>query len=89
MRAVEREPAKRFDRPPPTPPRPGRFAKVIPFRYSQTLEVTGTAGDTVFLAGSSRLPGFGTYEYAANATSRDFHATYQSRKDRGAFILRR
>jgi len=67
----------------------GRFAKVIPFRYSQKLEVTGTDGDSVFLAGSSRLPGFGTYEYSANATSRDFHATYQSRKDRGAFILRR
>lgn len=67
----------------------GRFAKVIPFRYSQKLEVIGSEGDTVFLAGSSRLPGFGTYEYSANATSRDFHATYQSRKDRGAFILRR
>jgi hypothetical protein len=67
----------------------GRFFKVIPFRYSQKLEVTGSDGENVFLAGSSRLPGFGTYEYSANATSHDFHATYQSRRDRGAFILRR
>lgn len=67
----------------------GRFFKVIPFRYSQRLEVVGGDGENVFLAGSSRLPGFGTYEYSANATSRDFHATYQSRRDRGAFILRR
>ena len=67
----------------------GRFFKVIPFRYSQKLEVVGGDGENVFLAGSSRLPGFGTYEYSANATSREFHATYQSRRDRGAFILRR
>jgi hypothetical protein len=51
--------------------------------------VVGTDGETVYLSGSKRLPGFGSYEYSANATSRDFHATYQSRKDRGAFILRR
>ena len=67
----------------------GRFFKVIPFRYSQKLEVTGSDGENVTLAGSSRLPGFGPYEYSANATSRDFHATYQSKRDRGAFILRR
>ncbi|MFO0803029.1 MAG: hypothetical protein U0791_07900 [Gemmataceae bacterium] len=67
----------------------GRFFKVIPFRYSQKLEVVGGDGENVLLSGSSRLPGFGTYEYSANATSRDFHATYQSRRDRGAFILRR
>lgn len=67
----------------------GRFFKVIPFRYSQKLEVIGGDGETVLLSGSSRLPGFGTYEYSANATSRDFHATYQSRRDRGAFILKR
>ncbi len=67
----------------------GRFFKVIPFRYAQTLEITGHEGDTVFLAGSSRLIGFGTFEYSASATSHSFQSTYRSRNDTGTFILGR
>ncbi len=67
----------------------GRFFKVIPFRYAQSLEITGQEGDTVFLTGSSRLIGFGTFEYNASATSHSFQSTYRSRNDTGTFILGR
>ena len=67
----------------------GRFFKVIPFRYAQTLEVTGYQDGAVILSGSSRLPLFGTFEYRATATGTDFVATYQSRSDQGKFILKR
>ena len=67
----------------------GRFFKVIPFRYAQTLSVTGYEDGAVRLSGSRRLPGFGTFEYTATATATDFVATFRSRNDRGVFILSR
>lgn len=67
----------------------GRFLGLVPFRYAQTLETTGVRGDAVFLAGTSRLPLFGTFAYRAVATGSAFDATFQSRRDRGTFTLRR
>jgi hypothetical protein len=68
----------------------GRFFKVIPFRYAQTLEVTGCQGDQVLLAGSSRLgPVFGTFEYSAVASRCQFVATFYSKRDHGVFVLSR
>lgn len=67
----------------------GRFWGVVPFRYAQTLTVVGHQGDAVLLAGSSRVPGFGTFEYRAAATTAAFDATFRSRSDAGTFTLRR
>ncbi|OAI40361.1 hypothetical protein AYO40_04835 [Planctomycetaceae bacterium SCGC AG-212-D15] len=67
----------------------GRFFKVIPFRYSVTLNVTGTADGVVFLSGEKRLLGFGTFTYQAQATDCSFTATYCSRSDTGRFELTR
>ena len=36
----------------------GRFAKVIPFRFSTTLNVVGRDGDKILMAGKSRIMGF-------------------------------
>ena len=65
----------------------GSFFKVIPFRYAQTLNVTGTDGNVVYLSGSSRLLGFGNFCFDASATGCQFRATYSSRNDRGEFVL--
>lgn len=68
----------------------GRFAKVIPFRYKATLEVTGRTSCGVQLSGSHRLgPIMGTFEYQAHATNRNFTAHYKSRNDHGTFKLAR
>src|SRR5262245_39283165 len=47
----------------------GKFWKVIPFRYTVTLNVTGRAGDRVFLTGQQQIPIFGTFHYQAEATA--------------------
>lgn len=68
----------------------GRFFRIIPFRYSETLEITGYQGDQVLLSGSSRLgPVFGTFEYNAVASRCQFVATFQSKRDHGVFVLSR
>jgi hypothetical protein len=67
----------------------GRFFRIIPFRYRVRLEVVGTQGDRVFLAGSSKLPIFGTYTSDAVATACDFRANFSAAKDHGTFTLRR
>lgn len=68
----------------------GRFAKVIPFRYKTTLQVTGRSSQGVHLAGSHRLgPLMGTFHYQAHATSCHFVANYQARRDHGQFLLSR
>jgi len=67
----------------------GRFWKFFPFRYSVTLQVI-EEGDVVHLAGSSYLGRImGTFHYQAEATSRDFSATYNSCKDNGKWVLSR
>lgn len=67
----------------------GRFAKVIPFAYRTDLQVTGTSGDTTFLAVAKRLPLVGTFKTEAVATPTSFDATFESKKDRGRFVLTR
>jgi len=68
----------------------GRFAKVIPFRYTVVLNVTGTSGDgTTYLSGTSHIPIFGTFQYDAVATPTGIETSYQSRKFTGKFLLSR
>jgi hypothetical protein len=67
----------------------GRFLAIVPFRYAETLHVTGSADGVVYLAGSSRLLGFGTFSFDAAATGNAFNATFSSRRDRGQFNLAR
>ncbi|MFN9368649.1 MAG: hypothetical protein ACK6CT_07755 [Planctomycetia bacterium] len=68
----------------------GRFCKLLPFRYSVTLDVVEDCGDRVALAGSSYLGRmFGTFGYTASADGSTFTANYTSKKDAGRFELRR
>ena len=68
----------------------GRFFKIVPFRYSVTLDVVSDDGTTVVLAGSSYLGRLaGTFSYQASATSTEFTANYSSCKDQGKFVLSR
>lgn len=67
----------------------GRFFAVIPFRYNVTLNVVGSDPNHLYLAGSSRLPIMGTYQYSAVATPTDFTADYTARRDYGKFTLQR
>jgi hypothetical protein len=65
----------------------GKFAVIVPFRFATTLEVVGRDGDKVILAGSPRVPGFGRFTYHAVADANNFHASYESRRWRGEFVL--
>jgi hypothetical protein len=68
----------------------GRFFKILPFRYSVTLDVVEDCGDRVVLAGSSFLGRlFGTFTYQATADGCRFSADYRSKKDSGEFRLTR
>ncbi len=67
----------------------GRFAKVVPFRYSTKLNVVGRDGDQVILGGSSRLPFFGQFNYNGVADANHFEAYYDSRTWRGSFRMTR
>ena len=68
----------------------GRFFKILPFRYSVTLDVVEDHGDHVVLAGSSFLGRlFGTFTYHATADGCRFTADYRSKKDVGEFRLMR
>ena len=67
----------------------GRFAKVIPFRYGMNMQVQSRDANTIYFAGSRSLGIFGKFEYQAHATNCQFVATYQSRRDRGRFEMRK
>jgi hypothetical protein len=68
----------------------GRFFKILPFRYSVTLDVVSDDGQTVELAGSAFLGKmFGTFHYRASATACEFVSNYTSCKDSGCFNMRR
>jgi hypothetical protein len=68
----------------------GRFFKILPFRYSVTLDVIRDDGQTVELAGSAFLGKmFGTFHYQAVADACEFVSDYTSCKDSGRFTLRR
>ena len=67
----------------------GRFFKIIPFRYSVTLQVQ-EEGETVTLSGQKNMGlFFGTFYYSAKADSGSFTASYQSCRDRGQFVMKR
>ncbi len=67
----------------------GRFAKIIPFRYSVVLEATEKDGK-VHLAGTSNISRRrGTFYYKAEATDTSFVSSFRSRKDDGEFRLQR
>jgi hypothetical protein len=67
----------------------GRFFKVIPFRYTVVLSVTGREGDKVFLTGAQKIPLFGTFTYTAEAEATDFVAHFCARRYQGELVLRR
>lgn len=68
----------------------GRFFKIFPFRYSVVLSVVEDTDEAVTLAGSSFLGRmFGTFTYRATADACHFTAGYRSKKDSGAFELRK
>ena len=66
----------------------GRFAKLIPFRYTTTLTVTGHKDGVVYLSGSHYLgPLMGCYTYNAWSNGCQFVSGYSSSKDQGQFSL--
>ena len=68
----------------------GRFFKIMPFRYTVTLQVVGVDEHGIHLAGSQSLGRlFGTFHYQATITDCRFEATYRSCKDWGKFSLGR
>ncbi|MBN9120128.1 MAG: hypothetical protein J0I06_13345 [Planctomycetes bacterium] len=67
----------------------GRFAVVIPFRYTTTMDVVGTGAGVAILAAEKPLGPFGTFRTTATATGTTFDATFTSRRDSGRFVLRR
>jgi hypothetical protein len=68
----------------------GRFFKVVPFKYTVTLDVISEDAEGVVLAGSSYLGRmFGTFTYRASADDCRFTANYSSKKDSGMFRLTR
>ena len=67
----------------------GRFAKIIPFRYTVILEATEKDGK-VQLAGTSDIRRRrGTFYYKAESTDTSFVSSFRSRKDNGEFRLQR
>ena len=68
----------------------GRFFKVIPFKYSVTLEVIEQTDEAIQLGGASYLGRlFGTFHYTATVTEKEFKANYRSKKDSGVFSMQR
>lgn len=66
----------------------GRFAKIIPFRYSTPMTVVGSGDSVVLLSASKTLgPLLGTFSMSATATT--FDADFTAKNDRGKFILTR
>lgn len=68
----------------------GTFFKIIAFRYTVDLETTGVGDGIVYFRASKNIPFFGgTFSCCGWATNCKFHATYQSKKDRGTFDMSR
>lgn len=68
----------------------GRFFTIIPFCYTETLNVICDDGQTVQLSASSNLGCiFGTFTMRAAANQCHFNANYCSEKDQGYFSLHR
>lgn len=68
----------------------GRFAKIIPFRYRETLNIVSETEECVRLAGETVIgPIMGSFSYNGTATNTHFKATYRSRNDCGLFEMTR
>ena len=67
----------------------GRFALVIPFRYSTTMDVVGVGDGVVTLSAEKRLPLNGQFRTVAVATGTNFDANFTSPRDHGRFVLRK
>jgi hypothetical protein len=67
----------------------GRFAAVIPFRYSTTMTEVGTGDGVVSLYAEKRLGPMGTFRTSAIVTNSSFNATFTSRRDSGRFVMSR
>lgn len=67
----------------------GRFALVIPFRYSTTMDVANTGDGAVLLTAEKRLGPFGSFRTTATATGTNFDASFNSRRDSGRFVLQK
>jgi hypothetical protein len=67
----------------------GRFAVIVPFRYSTTMNVVGTGDGVVVLSAERRLGPMGTFRTTATATGTNFNATFTSRRDSGRFVMTR
>ena len=65
----------------------GTFFKVIPFRFTTTLNVVGQEGDKILFAGTSQLPFFGAFTYSGWATCNRFEMDYCSKRYEGKFEL--
>ena len=68
----------------------GRFCTIIPFCYTETLNVVCDDGQTVELAATRNLGClFGTFHMRAAANCCHFNANYSSESDQGYFALTR
>lgn len=69
----------------------GRFWKILPFRYTTTMTVTGVTPDgQVMLSSSQQLgPILGTFCMTAVASHCRFEANFNSRNDWGKFVMTR
>lgn len=68
-----------------------RYAGLLSFGYTVSLQTTAAADGEVRFAGEAdlgKLAG-GVYSYTGRASATHFHATYRSREDHGRFELRR
>jgi hypothetical protein len=67
----------------------GRFYTIIPFCYTETMNIIADDGQTVELSASSKLCVFGTFHMRAAANHCDFNANYAAASDQGFFRLSR
>lgn len=67
----------------------GRFFTIIPFCYTETMNVVRDDGQTVELSASSNLCLFGAFHCRAAANHCHFNANYSAANDQGYFALRR
>ena len=65
----------------------GRFALVVPFRYSTTMGATPAGDGTAVLTAEKRLGPFGSFRTTATATGTSFDAAFSSRRDSGRIVL--
>ncbi|HEX6985031.1 MAG TPA: hypothetical protein VF170_06620 [Planctomycetaceae bacterium] len=68
----------------------GTFWKVVPFRYTVPLHVTGCRDGVVYFRASKTLPLCGgTFTCSGCATSRTLRANFSAQDDRGTFVMSR